>query len=470
MLLQWAYFLALLASSAAVAALPLTVALRASSAPPFGMQLGVDRGPSCESGAVVTNQLHQLRATHIRTHDAGVLDWCVLFPDANADAEDPASYAWSAGDAYFSLITSSGFSPYLRLGTSWSIPSPACLYPEVGVFARVAVNTVRHYTEGWGGGFVYPAEQLYLEIWNEPDGPRFWNASAAAFYALFDATARALKAHNPALQVGGPGVASAARDPAFSFALLDFVAQQGTPLDFFSFHGYGTSAAHPSAVYGPQAASLRAYLDKLGLQRAALHVTEWAPAILANQTLLDSPAYAAYVATALTVQAQAGVAVSIYYPGCEGQGQGSWGLFQDAGGGGGASPWRWAGRAFQAVGATLRDTPLPLTAAVGGAAAGEASALAGRSPSGGAVSAVVSAVSGETSGVALSVAGLPVGASARYTAWCIGGSGGGAAADPFLPCAANASAGAVGGDGVLALPLLPLEVPGVLWVQVSVAA
>ena len=428
------------------------------------MALGVDRGPGCESGAPITQQLHDARATHIRTHDSGVLDWCVLFPNPLADTEDPANYAWAAGDAYFAQITGAGFVPYVRLGTSWSVPSPACLQPDPAVFARVAVATVRHFTEGWGGGIVYRGA-IFWEIWNEPDGPRFWNATPGAFYELYDAAARALKAHNASLTVGGPGVASALRNTDFSFGLIDFVAARGTPLDFFSFHGYGTHAAAPTALYAPMAAALRARLDGAGLRAAALHVTEWAPAILANQSELDSAAYAAFVAAALTAMEAGGVAVAVYYPGCEGVGAGSWGLFQD-GGGGAPAAWRRAGRAYQAVGATLRGTPLPYAAqVVAGGGGGEASALAGRTPGAAPlISAVVSAVSGATSGaLLLTVGGLPPGARVNVSAWCIGAGG----ADPLLPCVANASA-AVGADGVLVAPALPLEVPGVVWVQAQV--
>lgn len=264
--------------------------------------------------------------------------------------------------------------------------------------------------------------------------------------------------------MGGPGVADALRESGFnySFGLIDFAARAGTPLDFFSFHGYGTNAARPSALYAPTAAALRARLDQRGLTAVALHVTEWAPAILANQSVLDSSAYAAFVASALTTMVNSGVAVSIYYPGCEGVGAGSWGLFQDGGGGQGAG-WRAAGRAYQAVGATLRDTPLPYAARVEGSG-GEATALAGRAAM--VVNAVVSAVSGATSGVRVSVEGLPPGALASVDGWCIGAPGG---ADPFLPCVVNASV-AVGADGVLEMPLLPLEVPGVLWVQARLAS
>ena len=95
------------------------------------------------------------------------------------------------------------------------------------------------------------------------------NATPAAFYELYDAAARALKAHNASLTVGGPGVASALRDTNYSFGLIDHVAASGAPLDFFSFHGYGTHAARPTALFAPMAAALRARLDgERGRQRS----------------------------------------------------------------------------------------------------------------------------------------------------------------------------------------------------------
>jgi len=347
----------------------------------------------------------------------------------------------------------------------------------VTLFSRVAVNTVKHYTEGWGQGFFF-SQTIYWELWNEPDGPRFWNSSWNAFAELFDGAARALKAHNSSLQVGGPGVANALHSANYSFSLIDFIAEQGTPVDFFSFHGYGTDAKYPYEVYTPQAVALRARLDSVGLSRVRLHVTEWAPAILGNQSLLDSPAAAAYVATALSTHVALGVGVSIYYPACEGVGAGAWGLFEDGG------LWRKAGRAYQAIGETLRDTPLPygvsFTGGSGGgkgerrkaqgAGDGEVSVLAGRSGSGPSekllVNAVISAVSGDSSGALLRVEDLPSGTTlANVSAWCITESG---AADPFTPCLSNSSIG-VASDGVLTLPWMPLEVPGVLWVQIRLS-
>lgn len=127
--------------------------------------LGGDRGPRCDSGASIASSLPELRATLIRTHDAGVMDWCVLFPNASRATDDPTAYDWSAGDALFSTIVGAGLAPYVRLGTSWTVPRPECLHPDPAVFARVAVQTVAHYNDGWSHGFT-GKRIAALEIWN----------------------------------------------------------------------------------------------------------------------------------------------------------------------------------------------------------------------------------------------------------------------------------------------------------------
>lgn len=350
-----------------VRAAPKLISLAPSSTR-FSLTAGVDRGPSCSTpGASITSELHEIGSSLIRTHDDGSLDWCVLFPNASADTQDPSSYDFAAGDRYFELITSSGFVPYFRIGSSWGIPNEGCIRPDPAVFAAVAVNTVRHYNDAaFGGGFSGKKVRAW-EIGNEPDGGRFWNLTAADFYLLFDTTARALIAYDADLVVGGPGVSNtlAPSSRPFAFGLLDYVAEHGTPISFYSWHMYGTLERHPENCYRAAIPQVRAYIASKGLHLQQ-HVTEWAGAILGNESTTSSPMAAAYVGAALTYFAQApDVAVAVYYPGCEGAGtDGSWGLFDDFGnatGGSSGIGWRPQGRAYEAAGVTLRDTPFSLT-------------------------------------------------------------------------------------------------------------
>jgi xylan 1,4-beta-xylosidase len=77
--------------------------------------------------------------------------------------------------------------------------------------------------------------QWYFEVWNEPNID-FWagDPKQATYFELYDHTARALKAVNVRLRVGGPATAAAHWIPAF----LEHVSSEHVPVDFVSTHGY----------------------------------------------------------------------------------------------------------------------------------------------------------------------------------------------------------------------------------------
>jgi hypothetical protein len=98
--------------------------------------------------------------------------------------------------------------------------------------------------------------------------------------------------------------------------------------------------------------------------------------ILGNASTTGGAEAASFTASALTFMAQAeDLAVSIFYPACEGTGEnGSWGMFADLGNG--TLAWRREGRAWGAVGALLDLTPWALAASLAPAEA-DYTALAG---------------------------------------------------------------------------------------------
>jgi xylan 1,4-beta-xylosidase len=94
-----------------------------------------------------------------------------------------------------------------------------------------------HLIERYG---VDEVSQWYFEVWNEPNLD-FWGGvpRQSSYWELYDHTARALKAVDSRLRVGGPATAQAAWVP-------DFI-QHGTdakvPIDFVSSHVYGDDSA-----------------------------------------------------------------------------------------------------------------------------------------------------------------------------------------------------------------------------------
>ena len=91
----------------------------------------------------------------------------------------------------------------------------------------------QHLVERYGIGEV---SQWYFEVWNEPNID-FWvgDPKQATYWELYDHTARALKAVNSQLRVGGPATAQAAWADAF----IKHCAEQKVPVDFVSTHVYG---------------------------------------------------------------------------------------------------------------------------------------------------------------------------------------------------------------------------------------
>ncbi len=100
----------------------------------------------------------------------------------------------------------------------------------------------RHLIERYGAEEV---RQWYFEVWNEPNLD-FWagRPRQSSYWTLYDHTARALKAVDSGLRVGGPATAQAAW-------IADFIRhckEASIPLDFVSTHAYGNDPAR--AVFG----------------------------------------------------------------------------------------------------------------------------------------------------------------------------------------------------------------------------
>ena len=329
----------------------------------WALQLGLNQAPSCQqTGASLAAELPALGTSLIRTHDQRALDLFTLFPNPNADPEVLANYDFSGGDALFADIRATGHRVYLRLGVSWPLGAPPVLppvpawslCPPAELMARVALHTVQHYSA------LFPNQIAYVEVWNEPDGtsPVMWCGTDAEFYALYNATAATLKAYFPGLRVGGPAVTRPS-SPAYGVGFANYVVASGAPLDFFSWHSYGTNAGGIAVGVAKAVAAVRVALDSAGLTAVEQHITEWNTDATPARTQRDKPLAAAYVAAALAGMAAGGASVALFYPGCWGVGASSWGLFQDSGGGAALS-LRPETYAFRAAGQTLRDTPWPL--------------------------------------------------------------------------------------------------------------
>ncbi len=238
---------------------------------------GVNNGPIAFGGLVDVSDYHrELRLPHVRLHDCGwphpaVVDVPTIFPDWQKDADDPASYTFAPTDDYLAAIVALSPQIIYRLGTSIE-HTPRKYHtappPDFAKWADICVHIVRHYNEGWADGFHHGIR--YWEIWNEPEiGEAMWSGTIEQYIQLYAVAARALKAHDPTLRVGGPAAAYP-RGPFLS-QFLTACVEQSLPLDFCSWHTYTADPRELAA----RCRYVRDLLDGLGLRGVESQLNEW---------------------------------------------------------------------------------------------------------------------------------------------------------------------------------------------------
>ena len=209
-----------------------------------------------------------------RLHDChcpspDVVDISTIFPLFHLDPDDPRNYTFAKTDAYLKGLVSCGTQIVYRLGqsiepyTAYHNRPPA----DMDKFARICVNIVRHYNEGWADGFKHGIE--YWEVWNEPEGTGMWKGTQEEYFKLYEKVAKALKTHDPKLKVGGPALTSSAfHDKGWGRPFLARCRDRKLPLDFFSFHAY--TVDHVALVR-----QARKALDEFGFEKTETHLNEW---------------------------------------------------------------------------------------------------------------------------------------------------------------------------------------------------
>ncbi len=176
-----------------------------------------------------------------------------IFQDENGvyseDAQGNAVYNWTYVDHIYDALLDHGIRPYVEISFMpnklairpdvqgfWYKPNPA---PPKSYAKWDALITAfaQHLVQRYG---IDEVSQWYFEVWNEPN-LGFWTGqpSQSSYFELYDHTARALKAVNPRLRIGGPATAQAAWVPD----MITHATENHVPLDFVSTHVYGDDSA-----------------------------------------------------------------------------------------------------------------------------------------------------------------------------------------------------------------------------------
>lgn len=206
------------------------------------------------------------------------------------DAAGRLACHWHLVDRVYDTLLELGLKPFVELN-----PMPTVLASGTKTMFAYKMNVTppRDFAE-WAwltGEFArhmiarHGLEEVrtwYFEVWNEPNLGGFWTGTQADYWRLYEASARALKAIDPALRVGGPASARG----EWVEELIAHCAQHDVPLDFVSTHHYpqDEQVLYPDRQGSPHAPG-QFFTDRVRAVRAAvrasarpdleIHWTEW---------------------------------------------------------------------------------------------------------------------------------------------------------------------------------------------------
>jgi hypothetical protein len=243
---------------------------------------GVTNGPLCNEARVdLSERFREIGVPHVRLHDTDnpdsryLVDISRIFPDFDADENDPANYYFTTTDRLLQAIARTGAQTIYRLGESID-PGPEGRFArppkDFNKWARICLNVIRHYNDGWANGLHLNIR--YWEIWNEPDNcldevSSMWRGGTLEQVCrLYETAAVMIKAHDSTLRVGGMAFSG------YNLAVCRFVeycAERRLPLDFISFHWYFRHVEALSVI----AEQFDALLEKHGYGAAERIFDEW---------------------------------------------------------------------------------------------------------------------------------------------------------------------------------------------------
>ena len=265
---------------------------------PMGKINGMNNGPLMthmdETAAFKDMGVDFVRFHETHSPMANCIEVPFIFRDFNADENDPANYYFDATDAVIKAAVDANCEIMYRFGMGTESTKPKLFLtvpPDYEKWARICINILRHYNEGWANGFHYGIR--YCEIWNEADLKAYWPGEYSEYIKFYCTAAKLIKAYDPNLLVGNCGwahlyfelpplevqsyaykrndISKRMENVQFFRDFLEGVIREKAPLDFFAWHFYGRS----SAVAQYRVDAVKKLLALYGLQDIEHINTEW---------------------------------------------------------------------------------------------------------------------------------------------------------------------------------------------------
>jgi xylan 1,4-beta-xylosidase len=225
-------------------------------------------------------------------------------------------YDWRKIDYLYDRLLRMGLKPFVELGFTPDAMKQSdqtifywkgnTSHPQPDKWTTLVDAFVRHLVARYGAQEV---RSWYFEFWNEPNLAGFWEkADQPAYFDYYGRTARAIKAIDPQLRIGGPSTAGAAWVPE----LLSYAAKNRVPVDFVTTHTYGVEGGfldekgegdnklsrNPDAVV-QDVRKVRGEITAAGKPGLPLFFTEWSTSYNPRDPIHDDYLSAAYILSKL---------------------------------------------------------------------------------------------------------------------------------------------------------------------------
>ena len=218
-------------------------------------------------GADISGEFKDLGVPFVRfdctdtAMSARAVDISRIFKSFDADPSDEASYDFECTDAYVSAALLSGARVIFRLGESRDLLESEIkqrTLDDLETRARVCVNIIRHYNDGWANGYHYGIEYFDIGGLGDAEGELEGYRRVAGSIKLYDEN----------IKVGGlsfEGFGASAR------SFLRYCRKNRVPVDFVVADCFGSSVEE----IGDGAESFYAFARELGFDDLELIVGKW---------------------------------------------------------------------------------------------------------------------------------------------------------------------------------------------------
>ena len=209
-------------------------------------QLGEGTGPG--GRPIGAEFAEALRLAHDELGVRAVRAHAILHDDVGVYREDDGHpvHDFAGVDRIYDQVLELGLRPVVEVGF---MPHDLARDPSRTVFhygaiisppkdwdrwERLVGDLAAHLVERYG---LDEVRTWGFEIWNEANLEVFWSGTLDEYLRLYAVSARAIKAVDPDLPVGGPATAAV----GWIDETLDGLAERGAPIDFLSTHTYGNA-------------------------------------------------------------------------------------------------------------------------------------------------------------------------------------------------------------------------------------